>query len=71
MKLEENEFTTTSFIAMLKKEFKTKVNGEDFTSNDIAQYLRKGYTPYAYGHYKISNGNVEGVRIIIMEKKKK
>jgi hypothetical protein len=64
MKLAKGEYTTSGFLEFLKSEYKKKVNGKEFTSNDIAQYLLRGYTPYRYGGLKISSLLEEGVRII-------
>lgn len=64
MKLEDNEYTTESFLALLKEKYGKKLSGEDFTTNDLAQYLMRGYTPHRYGNIKISSEIVHGVRII-------
>lgn len=68
MKLEDNEFTTKTFLEHLKKKFKTKTNGEEFTTNDVAQYLRRGYTPYRYGNIQITSEVQGGIRIISITK---
>lgn len=64
MKLEENEYTTESFLELLTEKFGLKITGEPFTANDVAQYLIRGYTPYRYGYIKISATVEKGVRII-------
>lgn len=64
MQLEENEYTTESFLALLKERYGKKLSGEDFTTNDLAQYLIRGYTPHRYGNIKISSEIVHGIRII-------
>lgn len=64
MKLEEGEYTTQSFISYLTEKYGNKVSGEPFTTNDIAQYLIRGYTPYRYGGIKIKSKVQEGVRFI-------
>jgi len=64
MKLGKGEYTTRGFIDYLKSTYGGKINGNKFTPNDIAQYLRKGTTPYRYGHLKVSSSVVEGIRII-------
>lgn len=68
MKLASGEFTTTSFLNFLKSEFEKKINGKEFTSNDVAQYLIKGYTPYRYGRLKLSSKIEDGIRIIKVKK---
>lgn len=64
MQLGENEYTTTSFVEMLTEKYGTKLSGEAFTNNDIAQYLIRGYTPHRYGNIQISSTVEAGVRII-------
>lgn len=64
MKLEEGEYTTQSFIEFLKKTYGNKIGGKEFTANDIAQYLLRGYTPYRYGNLKITASTQDGIRII-------
>ena len=69
MKLLKGEFTTSGFLEYLKKEFGNKVTERPFNSNDVAQYLSRGYTPYRYGHLTVSSTIQEGVRIIKVESK--
>jgi hypothetical protein len=64
MNLEENEYTTTSFLELMKERFGVKLSGEEFTGNDVAQYLIRGYTPHRYGNFKITSQVIKGVRII-------
>jgi hypothetical protein len=64
MKLAKGEYTTSGFISLLKEKYKCKINGKSFTTNDIAQYLIKGFTPHAYGHMTIEAEHMEGIRII-------
>lgn len=71
MKLEDNEFTTQSFIEHLTKMFGSKINGETFNTNDIAQYLIKGYTPYRYGRIELTCKTQDGIRLITVVDKKK
>lgn len=71
MKLEENEYTTASFIAYLTQEYKLKITGEEFNKNDIAQYIMRGMTPYRYGGLKLSAKKQHGVRIIVVGVEKK
>lgn len=68
MKFEKNEHSTDSLIKFLEKKFGKKVTDEPFTKGDIAQYLRRGMTPYRYGGYKLSSKKVGGVRVITIEK---
>lgn len=71
MKLDKGEYTTQGFLEFLNKEYGEKLSGKKFSSNDLAQYLIRGYTPYRYGHLMISSKIQEGVRIITTEKKEK
>ncbi len=73
MKFDKNEYTTQALIDELKKNYNTKVSGEDFNSSDIAQYLKRGMIPYRYGGQKIEATKVSGVRVIkiLQDKKKK
>ena len=64
MQLEPNEYTTKTFLEYLSGKFGTKINGKDFTANDIAQYLIRGYTPHRYENIFIEVKVQEGVRII-------
>lgn len=64
MQLADGEYTTLSFLEMLKEKYGKKLNGEEFTTNDLAQYLIRGYTPHRYGNIKISSSIEKGVRII-------
>ena len=68
MKLEKGEYTTKKFLELLKSEFKQKINGRQFTTNDVAQYILRGYTPYRYGRYKLTAKTQEGIRIITVIK---
>lgn len=67
MKLVKGEFTTKGFLDLLKKKFVNKINGKQFTSNDVAQYLIRGYTPHRYGNLHLSSTIEEGVRIITVK----
>lgn len=71
MKLEKNEYTTQTFLALLKEKYGSKINDKDFTSNDVAQYLIRGYTPHRYGNIQIGSKVENGIRIIIIKTKKK
>ncbi len=70
MKLEKNEYTTESFLEFLKKKFEKKISGEEFTTNDIAQYLIRGRIPYRYGRYKLTSKKQQGIRIITVKEEK-
>ena len=67
MKFEKGEFTTSTFLEYMKKEYGTKLTGEDFNASDIAQYLMRGYTPHRYGNHKITSKLQNGIRIITIE----
>lgn len=68
MKLEKNEYTTKTLIEFLTKKYEEKTTGEEFNSSDIAQYLRRGMTPYRYGGFKLSSKKEKGIRIITLIK---
>ena len=69
MNLESNEYTTKTFLDYLIETFGVKINGKEFTTNDVAQYLIRGYTPHRYGNIQISSSEQTGVRIITVKKK--
>jgi hypothetical protein len=64
MKLEDGEYTTQGFLSYLNTEYGGKLNETPFTSNDVAQYLIRGYTPHKYGFLQLSSKTHDGVRII-------
>lgn len=64
MILEANEYTTRTFLDFLKNKFKTKINKKDFTKNDVAQYLIRGYTPHRYGNLHLKTYLQEGIKIV-------
>lgn len=68
MKLEDGEYTTAGFVDYLKEKFGNKINGKEFNSNDVAQYLKRGYTPHRYGNLKITAETQSGIRIIKITK---
>lgn len=71
MQLEVGEYTTQGFLDFLKEKYGKKINGKEFTSNDVAQYLLRGYTPHRYGNLKISTSSQEGIRIIKVKQEEK
>lgn len=68
MKLDKNEFTISSLKTYLKKEFGTKVSGQDFTTSDIHAYIKRGYLPHRYGGHFLTMKIVNGVKIVTMKK---
>lgn len=47
--IEPGVYDTKTLLNLFKKEFRTKVNGNNFTTNDIYQYVLKGFIPHSYG----------------------
>lgn len=67
MKLEKNEYTTDTFIDYLNSKYGSKITEEPFNKNDVAQYVKRGMTPYRYGALKLSSKRQFGIRIIVIE----
>lgn len=49
----ETDFTSSALVDYLKKKYKKKKGGTEFTFQDVQQYMRRGYLPKAYGHHPL------------------
>lgn len=58
--LSQGVFSSAYIINLLNDFYKGKEGGLPFCSNDLTQYLRRGYIPHRYGGYSISVSHKEG-----------
>lgn len=58
--LEQGVFPSIHIITLLNNFYKAKEGGSPFCSNDLTQYLKRGYIPHRYGGYSISVAHKEG-----------
>lgn len=69
MQLEKNEYTITTLIEYLNKNYKKK-SGKPFNHSDISQYLIRGYLPYRYGGELLTIKTESGIKVIVLNANK-
>ncbi len=64
--LQDNQFTISELLAYLKKVYGSKLNGSEFTLENVLAWLVIGHMPECYGGHLISSIRMSGMRVLMI-----